>query len=157
VIGVMDRYLFAPEQREQVLDALADPATHLVTLTITGAGYNLDAEGGFAVDDPTVAEEMEDPGRPDTVFGYLVEALDRRRQAGLGPFTVLSCDNIPPTAPPPARWCSLSPRGGTRSWPGGSRSTAPSRTAWSTGSPRRPRRGSGTRSPTPSASRTGGR
>ncbi|MGK5679780.1 mannitol dehydrogenase family protein [Actinoplanes sp. URMC 104] len=95
VIGVMGRYLFAPEQGEEVLDALADPATRLVTLTITGNGYNLNAEGEFAVDDPLVAPDLEDPGRPDAVFGYLVEALDRRRQAGVAPFTVLSCDNIP--------------------------------------------------------------
>ena len=95
VIAVMGRYLFGPRERSAVLDALADPATKLVTLTITGNGYLLTSEGGFSVDDPLVADELEDPGQPDTVFGYLVEALDRRRTAGLPPFTVLSCDNIP--------------------------------------------------------------
>jgi mannitol 2-dehydrogenase len=95
VVGVMRDYLFAPEQREAVLDRLSDPATKLVTLTITGNGYLLTPDGTFAVDDPLVASELEDPGRPDTVFGYLVEALDRRRRAGSTPFTVLSCDNIP--------------------------------------------------------------
>jgi fructuronate reductase/mannitol 2-dehydrogenase len=95
VVGVMGRYLYGPEQGDEVLDALADSATRLVTLTITGNGYNLTAEGEFSVDDPLVASELEDPGRPETVFGYLVEALERRRQAGTAPFTVLSCDNIP--------------------------------------------------------------
>ena len=95
VVGVMGRYLHAATQPETVLDVLADPTTRLVTLTITGSGYNVDAQGEFSVDDPTVAEELEDPGRPSTVFGYLVEALDRRRRAGVAPFTVLSCDNIP--------------------------------------------------------------
>jgi mannitol 2-dehydrogenase len=95
VVGVMGHYLYGPEQGPAVLDALSDARTRLVTLTITGNGYNLTAAGDFSVDDPTVAEELEDPGEPATVFGYLVEALDRRRHAGLPPFTVLSCDNIP--------------------------------------------------------------
>ncbi|WP_306213636.1 mannitol dehydrogenase family protein [Actinoplanes sp. RD1] len=95
VVGVMTDYLFAPEQRDAVLASLSDPATKLVTLTITGNGYLVNPEGEFSVDDPLVAAELEDPGRPDTVFGYLVEALDRRRRAGVAPFTVLSCDNIP--------------------------------------------------------------
>jgi fructuronate reductase/mannitol 2-dehydrogenase len=95
VVGVMGRYLYGPRQRTDVLEALTDPATRLVTLTITGNGYHLTAEGEFSDDDPLVAAELEDPGRPDTVFGYLVEALDRRRRAGAAPFTVLSCDNIP--------------------------------------------------------------
>ncbi|GGQ77365.1 mannitol dehydrogenase family protein [Couchioplanes azureus] len=95
VVAAMGRYLYAPDERPAVLDALSDPATRLVTLTITGNGYNLTSDGEFSVDDPLVASELEDPGRPDTVFGYLVEALDRRRRAGAAPFTVLSCDNIP--------------------------------------------------------------
>jgi fructuronate reductase/mannitol 2-dehydrogenase len=95
VVGVMGHYLFAPDQREAVLETLSDPATKLVTLTITGNGYLLSPGGDFSGDDPLVAAELEDPGRPDTVFGYLVEALDRRRAAGVPPFTVLSCDNIP--------------------------------------------------------------
>jgi fructuronate reductase/mannitol 2-dehydrogenase len=95
VVGVMTRYLYGPQERPAVLDALCDPGTRLVTLTITGNGYLLTADGEFSIDDPLVASELEDPGRPDTVFGYLVEALDRRRQAGTAPFTVLSCDNIP--------------------------------------------------------------
>jgi mannitol 2-dehydrogenase len=95
VVGVMKRYLYAPEERPAVLDALADPEIRLVTLTITGNGYNLTPDGEFSDDDPLVASELEDPGSPDTVFGYLVEGLDRRRRAGVAPFTVLSCDNIP--------------------------------------------------------------
>jgi fructuronate reductase/mannitol 2-dehydrogenase len=75
VVGAMGRYLYGAEQRPEVLDALSDPATRLVTLTITGNGYLLTPDGEFSVDDPLVASELEDPGRPATVFGYLVEAL----------------------------------------------------------------------------------
>jgi mannitol 2-dehydrogenase len=79
VVGVITRYLFAPEEREAVLAALASPTIRLVTLTVTGAGYELAGE--------------EDGG--DSAPALLVEALDRRRRAGTAPFTVLSCDNLP--------------------------------------------------------------
>jgi fructuronate reductase/mannitol 2-dehydrogenase len=78
-----------------VLRALADPRTRLVSLTITGAGYLVDDAGEFTADDPDVHHDLADPLRPRTVVGYLTEALDRRRRTGSGPFTVLSCDNLP--------------------------------------------------------------
>ncbi|SNS97737.1 fructuronate reductase [Geodermatophilus saharensis] len=95
VVGALTRYLYAPDDPEAVLAALADEGTRVVTLTITGTGYRIDAHSGeFDADDPHVARDLEDPGTPETVFGYLVEALHRRREAGLPPFTVLSCDNM---------------------------------------------------------------
>jgi fructuronate reductase/mannitol 2-dehydrogenase len=95
VVGVMTAYLYAPDDPEAVLAALTDERTRVVTLTITGTGYRVDAHtGAFDADDPHLARDLEDPGTPETVFGYLVEALHRRRQAGRPPFTVLSCDNM---------------------------------------------------------------
>ena len=96
VVGVITRYLFAPDEADEVLDALADERTRLTTLTITADGYYVEpATGAFLADDPQVLADLAEPGRPGTAIGYLVEALDRRRRAGLPPFTVLSCDNIP--------------------------------------------------------------
>src|SRR4051794_15610007 len=77
VVGVITRYLFAPDETPAVLDALADERTRLVTLTITAAGYDAG------------------PSRPGSALALIVEALDRRRRAGHPPFTVLSCDNMP--------------------------------------------------------------
>ncbi|MET8181199.1 mannitol dehydrogenase family protein [Streptomyces sp. NPDC005336] len=95
VVGAMREYLFGGESSEPVFDALVSPETRLVTLTITGSGYLIDPHTGeFDTDDENVAADLEDPGNPDTVFGYLVESLDRRRRAGTPPFTVLSCDNM---------------------------------------------------------------
>ena len=97
VVGVMDRYLFAPDEPEAVLDALADPRTRLVTLTITMAGYDIDpVTGDFVADTPDVQADL-DPSlhaAPATICGYICDALDRRRQAGHAPFTILSCDNM---------------------------------------------------------------
>jgi fructuronate reductase/mannitol 2-dehydrogenase len=95
VVGALTGYLYAPDDPEAVLTTLADERTRVVTLTITGTGYRIDAHTGeFDADDPHIARDLEDPGHPETVFGYLVEALHRRRQADLPPFTVLSCDNM---------------------------------------------------------------
>ncbi len=96
VIGVITRYLYAPEEGAAVLDALTDERTRLVTLTITAAGYGLDlTTGAFRGDDPEVLDDLAVPSTPSSAIGFIVEALDRRRRAGRGPFTVLSCDNTP--------------------------------------------------------------
>lgn len=95
VVGAMVRYLFAPEDPGAVLDTLADARTRLVTLTITKDGYTVDlVTGAFKADDPAVQADLTHPDRPTTAVGYLVAALDRRRQVGLLPFSVLSCDNM---------------------------------------------------------------
>lgn len=94
VVGVITRYLFAPEQGEAVLVALADPRLRLVTLTVTGGGYKLGPDG-LDLDDPEVRADLASPARPISAIGLIVGGLARRRSAGLGPFTVLSCDNIP--------------------------------------------------------------
>jgi fructuronate reductase/mannitol 2-dehydrogenase len=95
VVGVMVDYLYAPDDPTAVLDRLSDRRTRLVTLTITPGGYPLDPQTRvFRTDDPEVARDLAQPSAPATVFGYLVEALDRRRRAGLAPFTVVSCDNL---------------------------------------------------------------
>jgi mannitol-1-phosphate/altronate dehydrogenase len=96
VIGIMTRYLFAPEEGAALLDTLTDRKTRLVTLTITAAGYKVNPEtGAFAKDDPEVVSDLAHPSEPCTAPGLLVEALRRRRDRGDAPFTVLSCDNMP--------------------------------------------------------------
>ncbi len=94
VVGVLTDYLFAPDAPAAVLDRLADPRTRVVTMTITDAGYLLDPCTGAFTPDDDVRHDLASPDAPRTVFGFLVEALDRRRRAGTAPFTVLSCDNL---------------------------------------------------------------
>ena len=96
VVGVITNYLFAQDQPQAVLEALADDRTRLVTLTITAAAYKVDPETGeFLASDVQVVTDLADPSHPQTALGYIVEGLDRRRCAGHAPFTVLSCDNMP--------------------------------------------------------------
>lgn len=95
VVGVMVGYHFAPDEPARVLDLLTDERTRMVSLTITGSGYRIcPTTGAFDADDEDVSWDLAHPHRPRTVFGFLVEALDRRRRAGLPPFTVVSCDNM---------------------------------------------------------------
>ena len=95
VIGSLIEYLFAPDQPEAVLGALADARTRIVTMTITEGGYNVDESTGmFDAANGGVRADLRQPDKPSTVFGYLAEALDRRRRAGIQPFTLMSCDNV---------------------------------------------------------------
>ena len=95
VIGSIVDYLYAPDDRERVLQRLAAPECRIVTLTITEGGYyRNDATGEFQEAHPDIVHDLAHPHEPDCSFGYLLEALDRRRRAGLAPFTVFSCDNL---------------------------------------------------------------
>jgi mannitol 2-dehydrogenase len=97
VIGSIVDYLFAPNDADAVLQRLVDPATRIVSLTITEGGYQVNqATGEFDDSDPDIRADLEAHGRglPTTAFGFLTEALARRREAGADPFTVMSCDNI---------------------------------------------------------------
>ena len=95
IIEVIDRVLVAPEDPEAVLAALTDPATRVVTLTITEKGYcHSPATGRLDLDHPDIRHDLGG-ALPRSAVGFLVEALDRRRRADIPPFTVLSCDNLP--------------------------------------------------------------
>lgn len=95
VIGAITQYHFAPENRQAVIDALADPKCRIVTLTITEGGYYyIEGSGEFDVNHPTIQHDLQHPDQPIGVYGFLTAALDQRRKQGLTPFTVLSCDNL---------------------------------------------------------------
>ncbi|WP_305971633.1 MULTISPECIES: mannitol dehydrogenase family protein [unclassified Mameliella] len=96
IIGAIDRALSLSTDRRAVLDALCDPATRIVSLTVTEKGYGIDrATGGIDRSHPAIAADLADPDDPQGVAGLLVWALAQRRQAGAPPFTVLCCDNLP--------------------------------------------------------------
>jgi mannitol 2-dehydrogenase len=95
-VGSITEFLFAPDDQEAVIEKLASLDVRIVSLTITEGGYNVDDNTGrFNADHPDIRHDLKVPHCPRTVFGYLTEALMRRWQRSLAPFTVMSCDNLP--------------------------------------------------------------
>lgn len=96
VIGSIQRMLLAPDDPEAVFAVMVDPATRIVSLTITEGSYLVNqSTGEFDPEHPSIQEELVEGAAPQTAFAYLTEALRRRRAAGTQAFTVMSCDNLP--------------------------------------------------------------
>jgi mannitol 2-dehydrogenase len=95
VVGSILEYLYAPDDPEIVIERLASPEVRIVSLTVTEGGYNFSATSGeFDAENPDVVADLAPGAAPRTVFGYVAEALRRRRDRGVPAFTVMSCDNI---------------------------------------------------------------
>ncbi len=87
--------VIAPDDKATLIETLADPATRIVSMTITEGGYFIDASGHFNPAHPAMVEDARNLDAPKTVFGLIIAGLKLRRDRGLAPFTVMSCDNIP--------------------------------------------------------------
>ena len=88
------------------VQTLSDPAVVVLTLTVTEAGYRLDAAGLPDVADPMVAADLvllraafSSPELPlaavRTALGRVLLGLEARRRRGAPPLAIVSCDNIP--------------------------------------------------------------
>ncbi|NDJ57063.1 fructuronate reductase [Enterobacteriaceae bacterium 4M9] len=79
-----------------IIEKFCEPQVAIVSLTITEKGYCIDpASGRLDKHNERIVHDLQFPHEPHSAPGILVEALARRRERGLAPFTVLSCDNIP--------------------------------------------------------------
>ncbi len=95
VIGSIMDFVLAPDSPEVAIERLADPGIALVSLTVTEGGYFLhEGTGEFAHDHPSIRHDVREPNSPLTTLGFLTAALKRRRDRGLAPFTIMSCDNL---------------------------------------------------------------
>ncbi|MDF3607037.1 mannitol dehydrogenase family protein [Paracoccus sp. DMF-8] len=95
-IGAMIDFLPVQPDNAALIAAMSRPEIRIVSLTVTEGGYFIDANTGRF--DPTAPEIRADAARPDspaTAFGAIVAALKARRAAGIPPFTVMCCDNLP--------------------------------------------------------------
>jgi len=96
IIGSVVSVLDAPNQKEALLNRMADPATRIVSLTVTEKGYCYNAAtGGLDLTHSDIVADLKSPRNPASAAGIIAEALRRRMEAGVAPFTVLSCDNLP--------------------------------------------------------------
>jgi fructuronate reductase len=96
VMGALTNALVAPENPAAVIHTLAQTSLRIVTISVSEKGYHRRASDG-ALDeaDPAIRHDLNNPATPLTVPGILVAALRARRDAGITPFTVLCCDNLP--------------------------------------------------------------
>jgi len=95
VVGSIVDYLYAPDDPTKVVEVLASPSTLIVSLTITEGGYGVnDVTGRFEPSDELTLSDLASTEIPRSVLGLLTEGLRLRRERGIAPFTVVSCDNI---------------------------------------------------------------
>lgn len=95
LITCVERVLDGPAHPQAVVEAIAAERTHIVSLTITEKGYRFDPRTGQVnLDDPQIRQDLAGGG-PSTAVGQIVRGLQRRAAEGVGPLTVLSCDNLP--------------------------------------------------------------
>lgn len=97
IVGAVKECLNAKlDSLAAIIEKFCEPQVAIVSLTITEKGYCIDpATGSLDVSNPRIIHDMQHLTEPHSAPGILVEALHRRRERGLSPFTVLSCDNIP--------------------------------------------------------------
>jgi D-arabinitol 4-dehydrogenase len=77
----------------RVLELGADPATRIVSFTVTEAGYALDHAGKLDFNHPDIGNDLSGKS-PRTVYGVVAAILRQRRTANSGPVTLLNCDNL---------------------------------------------------------------
>ncbi len=97
IVGAVHECLNAKlDSLAAIIEKFCEPQVAIVSLTITEKGYCIDpATGALDTSNPRIIHDLQTPEEPHSAPGILVEALKRRRERGLTPFTVLSCDNIP--------------------------------------------------------------
>jgi fructuronate reductase len=95
IVGALTGIVVAPGEPGAVDAAFADPAIRVVTLTVTEKGYCL-GDDGWSLDRslPAVRADLDRPLSARTAIGLLARGLDRRRECGGAPLTIISCDNL---------------------------------------------------------------
>lgn len=95
VVSSIVEAISGKDHPETVVDRIAAPTTHVVTLTITEKGYRIDPRtGSLNTDDPQVQADLAGHP-PQTAIGQLTRGIQQRTHDGAGPLTVVSCDNLP--------------------------------------------------------------
>ena len=85
----------AAKNPDRVVHVIGDPATRIVSLTVTENGYHYTpATGSLNLQDPAIRHDLENAGPPRTPIGQIVRGLQQRARTHAQPVTILSCDNL---------------------------------------------------------------
>ncbi|WP_114468433.1 D-arabinitol 4-dehydrogenase [Pseudorhodoferax soli] len=96
ITAIREIIAYAPGLAAMVVRG-ADPATRIVSFTVTEAGYYLDPSHQLDPSQPELAADIARAARGEageTVYGAVAAILRARRAAGTGPLTLLNCDNL---------------------------------------------------------------
>ena len=142
IIGAMQGFVpVQPDGNAPLIRAMSNPATRIVSLTVTEGGYFLDGEGAFDRTNQDVIHDIQNQGSPRTTFGAILAALAARKTAGdARPSQLCPVKTCQETATLHAKlllewqtpWTQISENGLTR--------TLPFQTEWWTGSHPQPER-----------------
>ncbi|MCS0502798.1 mannitol dehydrogenase family protein [Ancylobacter mangrovi] len=94
-VGAMIDFIPVETGNGALIAAMSQPEIRIVSLTVTEGGYFMDHAGRLDTGAAEIAADAADPEAPGTAFGAILAALKARRAAGIPPFTVMSCDNLP--------------------------------------------------------------
>lgn len=96
IIGSVLDVLDANTQLDELIGKMTDTQIRIVSLTVTEKGYCHDpATGTLDKWHPDIMHDLAHPDSPISAPGLIVRALELRKVAGVSPFTVLCCDNLP--------------------------------------------------------------
>lgn len=94
LVGAIKEVLVLGDQREQVMQRLTAPSTHIISLTVTEKGYCLNGDGLLDRNHADVQHDLAHPQQPNSAIGLLTAALAVRFEQNLGSLTIISCDNL---------------------------------------------------------------
>lgn len=97
IIGVVTAALHGQSDGiEAVIAAMSQPEVAIVSMTVTEKGYcHHPASGELNLQHPAIQHDLAHPDAPVSLPGVILAAIRRRRDSGLPPFSVMSCDNMP--------------------------------------------------------------
>jgi len=95
VIGSIKEVLDGYHHPQSVIDRISSPTIKIISFTVTEAGYYYEpSTNRLAINHPLIQADCATKDAPKTLFGFLALGLSKRRQLGLAPVTIQSCDNI---------------------------------------------------------------
>jgi D-arabinitol 4-dehydrogenase len=77
----------------RLIEVGADPATRIISFTVTEAGYYLDAKNALDLGFADLRADLEQ-GSATTIYGAITAILRARVGRGGAPVTLLNCDNL---------------------------------------------------------------
>lgn len=105
IMGSTRDVAFPGEETPRIITAIAAPTTHIVSVTVTEKGYRASADGHLDLSDTDVISDLAAARAADvsvparSPIGLLIRGLLVRAKAalagqGVGPLTVMCCDNM---------------------------------------------------------------